>query len=683
MKERQNKILRFLLTNKDIVKIDEIASAFAIGKRTVSRDLDILEKWLSIRGVHLERKTNQGIRIIIFNDDNERILNLINSAESIIPEMDQADRQKFIILYILYHNREIKISEAANTFFVSDTCVWNDLNNIEKILEEQGITMLRQKGVGISCSGEESIIRLFFLKIFSELFSHKTLVNYLYSKDMENPESISVFKLKLFIKHFRITADKEGTFHLVSDAERKLGYRFTLSGEAFLYFYLITSGHRIRSGALIKDKLKSSPDILYKEAAEMLLEDLAGDMISGGIPEYETDMLALILQSLEIGENISASSETIQNLVPERIRQFSIKLLAEMEKTDNDLYYLDNDFETILNLSTASLVLRLQNNIPHWHDDWGENLTDDEESRRIKKTILKLLDSELGLKADGSDIQHLLFHFKAAAIKGNSYRKDRIRCIIFCFEGIGLASYLYSTIKRDIKEIDIIESTAVYKFDQKYLDSNNIDLVISTFHISSIKTPIVQLSLPLEKEKVKEDILKALLEINKRRDSTVPALEQTEGIGNYLPVDEVLSFIQDFTVFEIDKPVEIEKTIKIIIQNLHGQIKSGKILEKAFLKREKLGPLFLEEFNIRMLHCKSSAVIRPCGGIIRYKKADKEREKEIIFLAAPDPCPEDIRKMLSEITISTLENSKFRESLINDDIAGIRKKLLSVYIGLL
>ena len=228
MKERQNKILRFLLTNKDIVKIDEIASAFAIGKRTVSRDLDILEKWLSIRGVHLERKTNQGIRIIVFNDDTERILNLINSAESIMPEMDQYDRQKFIILYILYHNREIKISEAANTFFVSDTCVWNDLNIIEKMLEEQEITLIRQKGVGISVSGEESNIRLYFLRIFSELFSHKTIVNYLYSKKSDNTESISTFKLNLFIKHFRITADKDETFELVSKAERKLGHRRNL-----------------------------------------------------------------------------------------------------------------------------------------------------------------------------------------------------------------------------------------------------------------------------------------------------------------------------------------------------------------------------------------------------------------------------------------------------------------------
>ncbi len=251
MKNRQKQILRLLLANESTVRIDDIASALSVGSRTVSRDLDYLGKWLSIRGVHMERKTSQGIRILNYGKNAKEIIAGINSSASSMPDLESEERQKFIFLYLLYNNREIKISEIAHTFFVSDTCVWNDLNNIEIMAEKNSLSLLRLKGVGIRINGVESKARFYFLQLFSDIFSHKTIISYLYSENYNKIESPEKYKLDLLVKHYKFPENKSNVFQLVQMAEQKLGYRFTMSGEAFLYFYLILSEHRIKSGALI------------------------------------------------------------------------------------------------------------------------------------------------------------------------------------------------------------------------------------------------------------------------------------------------------------------------------------------------------------------------------------------------------------------------------------------------
>ncbi|MDX9801311.1 MAG: helix-turn-helix domain-containing protein [Spirochaetia bacterium] len=680
MKERQKQVLRLLLANNNIVRIDDIASSLSAGSRTVSRDLDYLERWLSTRGVYMERKTNQGIRIINYGTNIDHIIETLNSSDATLSELDPAERQKFIFLYLLYNNREIKISEIANVFFVSDTCIWNDLNSIEAAAQKRDIYLVRHKGVGISISGEESNIRFTFLDIFAEIFSHKTIINYLYSENHRKSESAGKYRISLLMKYFKLPEDTKRLFSLVTHAENILGYKFTISGEAFLYFYLFQTGHRIHSGALITASPPAgsvcSPK--YREAASELLDKLGKRIMSGIIPEQEVDVLGIILQVLEAGDFSHGKLDDTGEDIPEEIDIFAQKLMAALEKSDNVFYYLDNELAKVIRISAASLILRLKNHIPHWKDDWNENVLDNENDKTVITAIKELIKNEFALDAAASDIQNLLLHFNAAAIKNQVYPKRKVRCIIFCFEGIGLASYLFSVIKREISGIDVVEATAVYKLDQEYLDLHQIDLVISTFPVENIQTPLVLVSLPIDIKILDKNINDAISNIKTRARLPVFEEKTQEEASASFSVNNFLSFIQEFAILESEKPEPPEKTVKIISQYFSNNIKSEKALERDFLDREKLGPLYFEEYGIRMIHCKSSSVKKPFGGIIRYKQP-AESEQEVVFLAAPDPCPEGIRKMLSEITFSILENPVFRESLKKSDIDTLRTNLLYVY----
>ena len=60
-------------------------------------------------------------------------------------------------------------------------------------------------------------------------------------------------------------------------------------------------------------------------------------------------------------------------------------------------------------------------------------------------------------------------------------------------------------------------------------------------------------------------------------------------------------------------------------------------------------------------------------------RLEGRHDSRILFMIAPDPCPDQIRKMLSTITVSVLENSGFRNSVLSGGIDDIKKELLEIY----
>jgi|GEM_PF-1638896 len=677
MKDRQKKMLRFMLVNKGIVLIDDLAQIFTIGRRTVSRDLDTLDKWLSLRGARLMRKPNQGIQVLTFGSNADELLELINQPDSYLESLPPALRQKLILLYLLFNNREIKISDIADTFFISDTSVWNDLNQIEEEILSESFILERQKGVGIRLNGEESDIRLKFLSIITEIFSSRTIIPYLYALKEDNESSLETNQFKLLMRRLKFPVNSGTIEKIISGICSDLGYQFTMSGEALLYFYLQLTVHRIKSGALIWNSGNINSLPYFQKKGESVLSSLTTRILSGKCPDGEIKLLGLILQILEIGDITSTQNNSINHLITERIREFTIKMINDFGKLDNRLYYLNDHMETVLNLTLASLIHRLQNGIPYWHGEWGDSSAEDWGREEKEKILADLLKRQFNLEADKKDLEYLLLHFHSLVFTKKDVPEQRVRCLVCCFEGIGLASYLQSILQREIPGINIVEATAVFKIRQAYLDEKGIELILSTFPINDIQTPVVPISLPINREQVKDEISRVVDLINKNKqnrkvDITGAQTERIEGIS----FNEIMHFIGNFGNFSFPGNENNEELIHNLAEELTGNQENSEKLAISFRKREDMGPLYFEEYGIRVLHCKSATVDTACAGIIQFEKKNVPR---IIYMVAPDPCPDKIRKMLSVITISFLENRQFRESVMNGTMNQIRKNLMDIY----
>jgi mannitol/fructose-specific phosphotransferase system IIA component (Ntr-type)/predicted DNA-binding transcriptional regulator len=677
MKDRQKRILQFLLQSRGILRIDDLAKIFSIGKRTVSRDLDEIERWLALKGGELERKPHQGIQVLTFGKEPRELLQTINTPDLYLETLPAPTRHRLILLYLIFNNRTVRIAEIAHAFFVSDTCAWNDLNQIEKQLLTPAFTLERVKREGVRLEGEETELRLTFLKTLTELFSSRTIIPYLYDPKGDNTASLDLNQFRLLLERIRFPAYSPGILQLISQTCEGLGYRFTMSGETLLYFYLQLTTHRIKSGALILGNAGSPCLDKFHQVAQSLLGRLTERIFSGKLPREETDFLGLFLQVLEIGDISASRAREYRGVVTGRISDFTQKMINEFGRIDGELYYLDDYMESVLNLAVTSLVTRLENRIPRWHGEWGSASLKKWKGLEKAQILIQLLDVCFGLKAEPRDLEYLLIHFHALVTGNRAMPLRKVRCLVCCFEGIGLANYLQSILRREIPELEIVEATAVYKIQQDYLDFQRIDLVLSTFPISNLQTPVVPISLPFDKSKLRKDLA---LMVHEMRESQMPPpgpkqhvqpAEQAE-----ISFEELLDFINRFAMISLPATDSADEVIRALCAKLTGEPAARERLAADFLKRESLGPLFFEEYGTRILHCKSGATNRPFAGVVRF---DDECQPRMIYLVAPAPCPESVRQMLSAVTVSFMEHKAFRKALMSGTLSQIRRQLMDIY----
>ncbi len=679
MKDRQKKMLRFMLLHEGFLRIEELAEAFSVGKRTVSRDLDVIERWLSFRGGSLERKPNNGTRVISFGKTADELLDIINEPDNYIESLDSSQRKTNILLYLLVNNREIKISAIANTFYISDTSVWGDLNQIESELESSGLRLNRMKGIGIKLSGNESAVRLKFLSLMTESFSSKTIIPYLYNVREDRSTFLEINQLKFMMNKINFENNYSAILEILSDLSGRLGYQFTMSGECLLYFYLHLTVHRIKAGALITDSNFSECSPYFRNLSETVLGKLTSRIFSGSLPEQEYNFLGLLMQVLEPGDiNVLNSDKHFNGMITDAVTGFTQKLISEYGILDSRQYYLNDNLESVLKIASASLILRLKNGIPFWHGEWGE--TSSEKWDRKKKGLIldNLLREFFGLEADSKVIDYILLYFHSMIFTRADLPDKKVRCLICCFEGIGLASYLKSLLTREIDHINIVEATAVFKIRQEYLDANGIELVISTFPISGLDIPVIPVSLPINRETLISSIEKAAGEVMKSsRNMDAPVkFEEFKAESGFPSFSRIVRFINSFRIVEMEESSNFEQIIRKLPRFLKDSVTDCRGLTRDIKKREELGELVVDEWNIRIIHCKSKTVSEPAAGVIRFSK---ENDKRMIFMFAPDPCPDSERKMLSAITISFLENIEFRTAVLSAGVDKIKKELIKIY----
>ncbi|KGE70975.1 BglG family transcription antiterminator [Spirochaeta lutea] len=790
MKDRQKQILQLLVTSESLLKIEDIARTFSIGRRTVSRDLDTLERWLSLRGVVLERKPSQGVRINSLGKDMQSLLSDLHSRDQFIETLAAPVRQNLILLYLLFANREVKISEIANTFFVSDTSVWKDLHQIDQDILPLDLQLDRMKGVGIRLSGPEQTQRLHFIRVLTRLFSSRTIIPFLYGRPTDpdaapgtpgrapggspggsqpgrtnrndpatsfagtpaspeagrpggtgkkdprasvsgaqaasdsaphpgqagwdaasvsqnpgKPRTLEEERLTMILRRMQFPEHRDAVMSLIHRLSEAVGYQFTMSGEVLLFFYLQLSYHRIKSGALVNrltrrglvylhtpDHPAGHPGLHLLDQTSRTLQELCTRFFNGRLPEEEAQLLAVILTVQEVGDSISDPDfETLKRqgspwenayaLTPPEVLAQGRRIAEEFGQLDRRLYYLNEELIQRFSHSMAALCTRITYGIPYWHGDWGRP-GGEHWHRREKTAVLTRTLRSLGITdPDPRDVEYLLLHFQALANMGLEGSSLRPRCLVCCFEGIGLAAYLQTILSQEFPELDLVESTAVYKIRQSYLEDHHIDLVLSTFPIEDIKTPVIPIELPLNRQTIQNQVSRAIQGMQTSLGSSPPPSPDQAlpaAVQHQPDFQTIWGFINGFRVLVHSGETGEESLLHHIARSCTRTLGDCLILEGDLNARELLGPLHIPELDLRIFHCKSRAVTEPQAGIITQAP-----QNPCLYLLAPNPCPESQRRLLSRVTVSLIESPAFAKAILSGEIHTIRRELLTIYRDLL
>lgn len=160
MTERQRKLLD-LLKHKDWMSTKDIAWSLKCSERTVRTELRLLEQ---LPGVMIETSRGKGVR-------------LIENRHVDTPEAEDRDsRIKHELVQLLFDELD-SIQTAERTFYVSEATVKQDMDEVERLLTEHGLTFNRRT---FRVQGEELMKR----ELLTQQLVHARF-NWAHSQDVQ------------------------------------------------------------------------------------------------------------------------------------------------------------------------------------------------------------------------------------------------------------------------------------------------------------------------------------------------------------------------------------------------------------------------------------------------------------------------------------------------------------------
>ncbi len=727
MKPRLRRILDLLMDRPGFVPVPELAGEIGAGVRTVFRDLQELEFLLRDYGLVIEKRRSVGIRLL---GDSAPLRDEARSAASgdagssrlsgprRLAGLGSAHRQLATLVYLGHTGRVVKLNELATLFFVSDSCVSGDLKDLDSFLAARGLSAVldRQRGIGVTLSGNEWDIRMAILHGAADLVHPQELIQHiLFDAADDRPGRL--------LATLGFDADRETFLQAITGAESRLGYRFSWNDFALLFLYLAVATRRAEladageiagtgEGAPERERdpgISSLPSAVPESVARRLWTALAG-----GNAETEIRGLSLLLSALEPGE-IRESNRCH----PDIDRAVSA-LLAGLEREKSPLYSFDSRLFHTLRVGLSSLVYKKLLHIPR-NDPAGSGIngpyaqapaptegpplpvpggspaepspgtapTPPPPDRANLATLLHgilapILAAMYGITVNPAELAAVAITVRAAEETMAGSRR-RFRVLVTCFEGIFLAQFIAALLRAHFPEVTVVSALSCDRATDPWILANAVDLVVTTFPSGLTAAPEYVLSSPFDAASFRGEMTEVLARLSKAEGMREADAEGAAGgevaaggaaaqkAGPDRAIDAALQLVGNFSwLSAAEAGADAERTS--LIANLVcgggtvAEREAASVLKADLDRREALGTVVLEESGIRLYHCRSKAVKEPRVGVIGSS----------CFLIAPERASEETVQALSRISVALMESDEFTRAIVRGDSGSIRRQLFAI-----
>lgn len=153
LSKRQIEILE-LLEHGDRNTGKRIAGMLGVTARTVRADIRVLTSTLPAFGASIDSKRGKGYKLTV--EDPEAYKRMKMQALEL---EDQSDRLSKLALLLLKRKTFLKLVDAADTLYVSESTIKNDLRVLKKELESRGLKVITKPRYGIRIIGSERQLR--------------------------------------------------------------------------------------------------------------------------------------------------------------------------------------------------------------------------------------------------------------------------------------------------------------------------------------------------------------------------------------------------------------------------------------------------------------------------------------------------------------------------------------------
>ena len=157
---RQEFILITLLNTAKTVEVDFLCEKLSISERTLKEDIKEINHFLSVYQIGIKYMVDG--RYYIEEDKKDELAKILKEYESLckwLPETP-SQRQFLIMLLLLWEERPMTMDEISEKIFVSKSCVFHDIKQINEFIKKvTGLELEVSKAIGIQFKAIEVVKR--------------------------------------------------------------------------------------------------------------------------------------------------------------------------------------------------------------------------------------------------------------------------------------------------------------------------------------------------------------------------------------------------------------------------------------------------------------------------------------------------------------------------------------------
>lgn len=483
---RQNKLLRYLLQHQEYVALKAIARYLAVSEKTVQRDLQFIEAFLSVWNIASDKKAGMGI--MLQADDRQRLMLL---EQQVIPEdgftealANKSRRIKIASQLLSETPRETSISKLSERYFISSASIVNDLKIIEGWMQPLGLTLVRSQN-GTHIEGSENNIRQAMVSLINDIMNHR-------EPGMINHSRLDPGSYKALTDYFG-AEDVLFVQQLLQQMERRLGYPL---GEPYyinIFTHILIMMHRMAQGNALamaeKIEARQVDEHIFSIAREMI-EKIEARFVHPLPAEEVWFIYQYIISSGIVMEEGADGRQPHSHFFNGESHRLTLHLIDAFSSLINIDLRSDRLLYDGLLIHVRPLLNRLKYHIrirnPLLEDIKNELPDIYQQTDKAIHQVCALF----GLQLIAEDeIGYLTIHFQAALERQIAHK----RILVVCSSGVGTSHLLKSRILRAFPDW-VIAGVVSASNMAAFCHQEPIELIVSTIHLREESIPIVYVS---------------------------------------------------------------------------------------------------------------------------------------------------------------------------------------------
>ncbi len=477
---RQKRILGIIAEREGFITINVLAEKTAASKRTVQRELEVIELYLQGFNALLTKKPGYGVKLSL-NDSNMNLIVKSISENSKTVAYVKDERCNFIIMWLLKQSEPTKTYFFTKRLMVTEVTVANDLLKCEQWLAQNGIKLIRKQGVGIFIEGTEICIRRAMRRLLVSTLDWSTITDKkdkkpLYQKILSQDTAWLIVK-ETFQQVVEIAGKVKHKYVAFANDHAYINFLINL----YVFVFRIQSGKSvILDNDIFIDSNILNETITAKEVAQILAETFNIEVSANEI---------IYLTMLLIGAKGSDNSETDEKV--KLVADKMIKLVEE--KTSLVLTKASRFYESFLSHFThaykrISLGLEITNPLL-------ENIKEHyNHVYNLAALCTEFAEKELEISIPAEEVGFIAMHL-GTALEDKEVSKSRMfKVVVSCPSGMVSSRLLAARLLREFNSITIVQNIATADFDLKCLLASGINFIVSTADINTESIPCIKVS---------------------------------------------------------------------------------------------------------------------------------------------------------------------------------------------